>query len=58
MQVSDEEHPVGAQLMGANPTDFGPAAQRLVEAGFDVIDINFGCPVKKSAGPAAAAGFC
>jgi nifR3 family TIM-barrel protein len=50
MRVSDEEHPVGGQLMGANPEDFGPAALRLVEAGFDVIDINFGCPVKKVLG--------
>lgn len=48
--VSDEEHPVGGQLMGANPDDFAPAAQRLVAAGFDVIDINFGCPVKKVLG--------
>jgi tRNA-dihydrouridine synthase B len=50
MQVTDEEHPVGAQLMGANPVEFGPAAKRLVAAGFDVIDINFGCPVKKVLG--------
>ena len=50
MQVSDEEHPVGAQLMGANPEDFGPAARQLVAAGFDVIDINFGCPVRKVLG--------
>jgi tRNA-dihydrouridine synthase B len=50
MQVSDEEHPVGAQLMGADPLDFGPAARQLVSAGFDVIDINFGCPVKKVLG--------
>lgn len=48
--VADEEHPVGGQLMGANPADFAPAALRLVEAGFDVIDINFGCPVKKVLG--------
>jgi nifR3 family TIM-barrel protein len=48
--VSPEEHPVGGQLMGANPDDFPPAARRLVEAGFDVIDINFGCPVKKVLG--------
>ena len=48
--VADEEHPVGGQLMGANPDDFPPAARRLVEAGFDVIDINFGCPVKKVLG--------
>ena len=50
MRVSDEEHPVGGQLMGAVPEDFGPAALRLVETGFDVIDINFGCPVKKVLG--------
>jgi tRNA-dihydrouridine synthase B len=50
LKVTDEEHPVGGQLMGANPDDFGPAALRLVEAGFDIIDINFGCPVKKVLG--------
>jgi len=50
LHVSDEEHPVGGQLMGANPEQFGPAALRLVAAGFDVIDINFGCPVKKVLG--------
>ncbi|MCC7083848.1 MAG: tRNA-dihydrouridine synthase [Pirellulales bacterium] len=50
LRVTDEEHPVGGQLMGANPADFAPAALRLVHAGFDVIDINFGCPVKKVLG--------
>ena len=50
LYLSDEEHPVGGQLMGADPQQFGPAALRLVEAGFDVIDINFGCPVKKVLG--------
>jgi nifR3 family TIM-barrel protein len=50
MQVADEEHPAGGQLMGAEPEQFGPAAARLVERGFDVIDINFGCPVKKVLG--------
>ena len=48
--VTDEEHPVGGQLMGAVPEEFGPAAVKMVEAGFDVIDINFGCPVKKVLG--------
>ena len=50
LMVTEEEHPVGGQLMGSNPADFGPAAVRLVEAGFDVIDLNFGCPVKSTAG--------
>lgn len=50
LHISPEEHPVGGQLMGADPEDFGPAAKRLSDAGFDVIDINFGCPVKKVLG--------
>jgi len=50
LAVAAEEHPVGGQLMGADPEQFPPAALRLVEAGFDVIDINFGCPVKKVLG--------
>lgn len=49
-RVDDDDHPVGAQLMGADPAMFEPAAQRLVAAGFDVIDINFGCPVKSAMG--------
>jgi nifR3 family TIM-barrel protein len=36
--------------MGSDPLDFGPAAQRLIASGFDVIDVNFGCPVKKVLG--------
>ncbi len=48
--LTDEDHPVGGQLMGADPELFGPAAHRLVEVGFDVIDINFGCPVKSALG--------
>lgn len=50
MLVTDDDHPVGAQLMGAEPEQFAPAAMKLVEAGFDVIDINFGCPAKKASG--------
>ena len=50
LRVDDEEHPVGGQLMGSQPADFAPAAQRLVEAGFDVVDINFGCPVRSALG--------
>jgi nifR3 family TIM-barrel protein len=46
----DEEHPCGAQLMGSRDEPFVPAALKLVERGYDVIDINFGCPVKKVLG--------
>lgn len=48
--LTDDDHPVGGQLMGADPEQFAAGATRLVEAGFDVIDINFGCPVKKVLG--------
>ncbi|MGE0759379.1 MAG: tRNA dihydrouridine synthase [Pirellulaceae bacterium] len=50
LHLADEEHPVGGQLMGAEPEQFAAGARRLVEAGFDVIDINFGCPVRKVLG--------
>lgn len=50
LAIADEEHPVGGQLMGAEPEQFAAGAERLAAAGFDVIDINFGCPVKKVLG--------
>jgi tRNA-dihydrouridine synthase B len=50
LRVTRDEHPVGGQLMGADPQQFGPAALVLVAAGFDVIDINFGCPVRSAIG--------
>lgn len=50
IQVTDEEHPCGAQLMGHEPQQFTAAARRMVEAGFDVIDLNFACPVRKVLG--------
>lgn len=45
-----DEHPVGAQLMGNEPEQFVRAAQRLVNEGFDLIDLNFACPVRKVLG--------
>ncbi len=36
--------------MGSRPEQFAEAANGLVEAGYDLIDINFGCPVKKVLG--------
>jgi tRNA-dihydrouridine synthase B len=50
LHLSDDDHPVGGQLMGAEAGQFAAGAKKLVEAGFDVIDINFGCPVKKVLG--------
>ncbi len=50
LDIHPEEHPVGGQLMGAEPEQFSAGALKLVEAGFDIIDVNFGCPVKKVLG--------
>src|SRR3954471_7321299 len=50
LHITNDERPVGGQLMGAEPKQFAQGAQKLVQAGFDVIDINFGCPVKKVLG--------
>lgn len=50
LYLDSEDHPVGGQLMGAEPDEFAAGAHRLVAAGFDVLDINFGCPVRKVLG--------
>jgi len=50
IRVSDDEHPCAAQLMGSTAEELAPAAVKMVEAGFDAIDVNFGCPVKKVLG--------
>jgi tRNA-dihydrouridine synthase len=41
LNVAADDHPVGGQLMGADPEVFGPAAYELAKAGYDIIDINF-----------------
>ncbi len=57
LTISDEERPVGIQIYGRD-TDAMVEAARIVEAaGPDVIDLNFGCPVKKVAGKGAGAGM-
>src|SRR5580704_1989317 len=42
-----DEHPISAQLFGANPAVMADAARHCQDLGFDIVDINFGCPVKK-----------
>ena len=47
--ASDEaDHPVGGQIMGASPEKMAAAAVILSQNGFDVIDLNFACPVRKA----------
>lgn len=50
LYLTEDERPVAGQLMGAEPEQFAAGAARLAKAGFDVIDINFGCPVRKVLG--------
>jgi len=56
LQFSKKEHPIVAQIFGANPQNFYKAAQIIADLGFDGIDINLGCPdraiVKQGAGAA------
>jgi tRNA-dihydrouridine synthase B len=41
------EHPISAQLFGADPAVMSDAARVCQDLGFDIVDLNFGCPVKK-----------
>jgi tRNA-dihydrouridine synthase B len=50
LSLAADDHPIGGQLMGSDPEQFAPAARALVDAGFDIVDINFGCPVPKVLG--------
>ncbi len=43
----DDEHPVGAQILGKTPATMAKAGRALVEAGYDLIDLNFACPAPK-----------
>jgi tRNA-dihydrouridine synthase B len=47
IDISDEDHPVAGQIMGSEPDSMARAAVILHRAGYDVIDLNFACPVKK-----------
>src|ERR1700734_1316305 len=42
-----EEHPISAQLFGSDPQVMADAAKAGQDFGFDIVDINFGCPVNK-----------
>lgn len=50
LRVADDDHPVAGQLLGSTPETFAAAAGMLVHAGYDTVDLNFGCPVKKTVG--------
>lgn len=47
LDINDEERPVVIQLYGRDPEPIAEAAKIAEEAKPDIIDLNFGCPVKK-----------
>lgn len=57
LTISDDERPVGIQIYGRDTDAMVEAAKIVEEAHPDVIDLNFGCPVKKVAGKGAGAGM-
>lgn len=57
LTIYPEERPIAIQIYGHDPQSMAEAACIAAEANPDIIDINFGCPVKKVAGKGAGAGL-
>jgi len=53
----EDEHPIGAQLFGANPETLADAARIVEETGFDLVDLNLGCPAKRVVGSNGGSGL-
>ena len=47
LYFQEDEHPIAAQLFGANPQVMADAARMVEDLGYDAVDINLGCPAKK-----------
>src|SRR5438046_1981143 len=47
IDINDEDHPVAGQIIGSEPDTMARSAKILASYGYDVIDLNFACPVKK-----------
>jgi nifR3 family TIM-barrel protein len=52
-----DEHPIGAQIFGANPETLAEAARIVEESGFDLVDLNLGCPAKRVVGSNGGSGL-
>ena len=57
MKTVPEDKPLGAQIVGCRPEAMGEAAQMVENLGYDLLDINFGCPVPKIAGQGAGSAL-
>ncbi len=57
-KLSENQHPVVAQIWGKNPENFYKVAQMVEELGFDGVDINMGCPDKTVIKNGSGAALC
>jgi tRNA-dihydrouridine synthase B len=53
----DDEHPIAAQIFGSNPDTLAEAARIVQDTGFDLIDLNLGCPAKRVVGCNGGSGL-
>lgn len=53
----DDEHPIGAQLFGSNAETLAEAARIVQDTGFDLVDLNLGCPAKRVVGCNGGSGL-
>src|SRR6266480_2248473 len=47
LRVASDEHPLAIQIFGSEPAAMAEAARMVEAAGADIVDMNFGCPVRK-----------
>jgi tRNA-dihydrouridine synthase B len=47
LRVAEDEHPLAIQIFGSEPVAMSEAARMVEAAGADIVDVNFGCPVRK-----------